>query len=132
MFSDPIQTVGRGRYYDEIFSRAVSSGSGSDSATSGSGSESGSNGYGGQSQAGSPEVCQTPERQGESAYRQLAEPRVYPEVTGQPPQQAFAFDFDFDNGVWVSGDRYAQLGNNPPKDQPDWLIQGLSFPAPFV
>ena len=113
----------------------MSSGSGSDSATSGSGSESGSNG--GQSQAGSPEVCQTPERQGESAYRQsappqLAEPRVYLEVTGQPPPQAFAFDFDFDNEAWVSGDPYAKLGNNPPKDQLDWLIQGLSFPAPFV
>lgn len=101
------------------------SGSGPDSITPSTGSESGSNGA--QSQNGSPEVCKTPEKQQELAYTQPAEPRVYPE-----PQQGFAFDFDVDSGLWVSTDPYAQLGNNLPKDQPDWLIQGLSLPGPFV
>lgn len=61
---------------------------------------------------------------------QLVEPRVYPETTG-PPQQAPAFDFDFDRGVWMPAAPYAELGYNLPKDQPDWVIQGLGFPGPF-
>jgi len=122
------------QHYDETFSRAATSGCGSDSITFGSGSESGSNG--GQSQTGSPEVCKTPGKQQETAYTQpaapqLAEPRVYPEVTGLP-QQAFAFDFDFDRGVWVSTDPYSQLGSGLPKDQPDWLTQGFGFPGSFA
>jgi len=124
-FSDPIQIVARDQSYDEIFNRVATSGSGLDSITSSLGSESGSNGA--LSQSGSPGVCKTPEQQRELAYTQPAEPRIYPE-----PQQGFAFDFDVGSGLWVSADPYAQLGNNLPKDQPDWLIQGLSLPGPFA
>lgn len=116
--------MARDQSYDDIFSRVATSGSGPDSITSSLGSESGSNGA--QSQNGSPKVCKTPEERQESAYTQPVEPRIYPE-----PQQGFTFDFDIDSGLWISADPYAQLGNNPLKDQPDWLIQGLSLPGPF-
>jgi len=99
VFSDPIQIVARDQYYDEILNRVATSGSGPDL-----GSESDSNGV--QSQTESPKVCKTPEQRQELAYTQptgaqLVEPRIYPEPTGAP-QQDFAFDFDFDSGVWVS------------------------------
>lgn len=109
-------------------------GTGPDSITSSLGSESGSNGV--QSQTGSPKVCKTPEQQQELAFMQpavskLVEPRIYPEPTGAP-QPGSTFDFDFDSGVWVSADPYPQLGNDLPKDQLDWFIQGLSLPGPFA
>jgi len=131
VFSKPIQVVGRDRHCDEIFSRVATSGTGSNSRTSSSGSESN-----GQSRGGSPDVCKTPERQQESAYTQLAAAQpagstIYPGGTG-PPQQAFAFDFDFDSGFWISADPYFQPESGLPKDQPDWLTQGLNFPGQFV
>ena len=95
--------------------------------------ESESDSSGRRSQTGSPEVCKTLEQQQESAYTQPAV-IVEPIYSGEaePPQQAFAFDFDFDSGAWVSTDPYVQLGNNLPKDQLDWTIQGLGFPGLFA
>jgi len=129
-FNDPIQIVGRDQtyVYDEPFASCGMTSGSSDSMT-----ESGSSGR--QSQIGSPEACKTLGQQ-ESAYTQpdvpqLVEPRIYPEET-EPSQQTFAFDFDFDGGAWVSTDSYAQLGNNLPKDQLDWTIQGLGFPELFA
>ena len=113
----------------ETFSQVGTSGSGPGSITSGSESDLGSNG--GKSQAESPEDWKTPEEQHESPYAQSAEAGIYPGATGL--QQPFAFDFDFDYGVWVSTDPYAQLGINHPKElQPDWLVQGLGFPGSFT
>ena len=62
---------------------------------------------------------------------QPVRPGMHPEATVLA-QQVFEFDFDLDNGVWVSSDPYAQLATDYLKEQPDWLIQGLSFPEQFV
>jgi hypothetical protein len=127
-FSDPIQMVGRDRYYDEILNRGENSGSGPNSRTSSSGSES----NGRQSQIGNRKVRRAPEQQQESTYMQpaisqIVEPQVHPEAIGAP-QQAPAFDFDFDSGDWVSTEAYTHLT----KDHLDWMMRGISFPEPFA
>lgn len=117
--------MGKDRHHDNFSSRVGTSEPGPDSVTSSSESELGSSG--GQSQA---ESLETPERQNASPYTQAVEPGIYPEVPGL--QETFAFDFDFDGGVWVSSDPYTQLGDDHPKLQPDWSIQGLGFPESFA
>ncbi|KAF9791873.1 hypothetical protein BJ322DRAFT_1439 [Thelephora terrestris] len=132
-FREPIQVVGRDQHcHGDRLSCHLEPGF--DSINSGSESESGSNE--GRSRTESPGFCKTPEQQRGWDYTQpfapqLVEPRTYPEVTGSP-QQTFAFDFDVDNGVWVSTDPYLQLGNPLPKDQLDWFTQGLGFPEPLA
>jgi hypothetical protein len=116
-FSHPIQLVGKDKRYRDGLSSEATSDSGSNEGRS-LGAE-------------SPGVCETPpEQQHDWAYTtqpavpRLVEPGICLEAT-ESSEQTFAFDFDFESGVWESTDPYLQLGSAFPKDVLDRFTQPL-------